>query len=595
MTDSLDRKKSVTAEDQAKAQVRGDIVSIVLAPPEWGASLAEAFNTSVMLGLPLRSQYNRRRDALLRGTLEMDSMWAAAISKATTKQVALGWKVEDGKDIKTRAEFAQDLIGLFDGDFEQGIQRGLQDYLTTDNGQWVEVIRATKGAGSRVTGLAHLDSLRVTRTGDPDIPAVYTTLQGRDKPLYSHQCLNLTAMPSPDVSLRGVGFCAASAAWPVICKMQALEVYFTEKVTGRRSLAIHLIRGINHKQLTNALATAENDQQQRGYIHYRGAVLIPGLDAAEEISVTTIPIADIPDGFDIGQERERADNIYANTIGIFVGELRPLTGQGLGNGQQARVLEEAAEGVGLSAWRKQWVTALKAILPRTTTFRWSSNDDGDRKRKAEADGAVVSWLATAVEKLGLPPASAQQLMLDHKILPPELAPADATPGGTLTDEEQAPTPEAPEAPTNVPELAPVAEKAAEAEPPGLDAWGDALAWARLALAGEGEPAATVKAFEPVFYPLTLRAGEGRRFSVEVPDPPVHAQAATYTVYSPSGAPVLTLTTKEHGLAIGGTAAAPRVTVALTPSQVGGLAGAARHALELIGPDGPALVLEGPVS
>lgn len=437
-TETLDRRRSVTAEDLAKAEVRGDYVSIVLAPPEWGSALAAALSAHQQLGLPPRSQYNRRRDEMLRATLEMDAMWAAAVAKATTKQVALGWMVDDQKDIRTRAEFAQGLLELFDGDFETGIQRGLQDFLTTDNGQWVEVIRATKGAGSKITGLGHLDSLRVTRTGDPAIPAIYTTLQGREKPLYAHQVLNLTALPSPAANLYGVGFCAASTAWPVICKMQAIEAYFTEKVTGRRHLAIHLIRGINAKQLKGALATAEAESEAKGHVYFRGALLIPGLDGDQEISVTTIPIAEIPDGYSLAEERERADNIYANALGIFVGELRPLTGQGLGNGQQARVLEEAAEGVGLSAWRKQWATLMKQVIPKSTVFRWSTNDDGDRKRKADADAAVVGWLAVAVEKLGLPAASAQQLMLDAKILPPELAPKDATPGGTLTDEERAP-------------------------------------------------------------------------------------------------------------------------------------------------------------
>lgn len=454
MTEDLDRRKSVTAEDATKVIRGGDVVSIVLAPPEWGGLIAGQFNANSSLGLPQRSQFSRRRDALLRGTLEMDAMWAAAINKAVTKQVALGWMVDDAKDIKTRAAFAQDLIALYDGDFESGVQRGLQDYLTTDNGQWVEVIRASKGPASRVTGLAHLDSLRITRTGDPEIPAVYTTLLGRDKPLYAHQVINLTALPSPAVDLRGVGLCAASVAWATICKMQAIETYFSEKVTGRRHLAIHLIRGINADQLRKALAVAENDEQQKGHVFFRGAVMIPGMDSEGEISVTTIPIAEIPDGFNIEQERARADNLYANAIGIFVGEIRPLSGQGLGNGQQARVLEEAAEGVGLSAWRKQWATALTRILPRTTTFRWTTNDLGDQLRTAKKNKATVEWITLAVEKLGLPPGAGPQLLLDAKILPPELVPQDATGGGSLADEEQAPaetaTPDAAPAPTAQP-------------------------------------------------------------------------------------------------------------------------------------------------
>jgi hypothetical protein len=458
MTDTtLDRRRSVTADDQTKVVKTGDFVSVVLAPSDWGAMLATEFNVNVHMGLPPRAQYNRRRDALLRGTLEMEPMWAAALTKATAKQVALGWLVDDDKDIKTRAKLAQSIIELYDGDFESGIQRGYQDYNTTDNGQWIEIIRASKGPGSRVTGLAHLDSLRVTRTGDPEVPGIYTNLLGREKPLYAHQCISITAMPSADITLRGMGLCPASIAWPTICKMQALELYFTEKVTGRRNLAIHLIRGITMGQLKGALETSEASAAAKGHVFYRGALLIPGLDSGDQVDVTTIPLAEIPDGFEIEPERARADNIYANAIGIFVGEIKPLTGQGLGNGQQAALLEEQAAVSQMAAWRKQFATAMKQVTPKTTVFRWSSNDDTDRKRKAEADGAVVIWLATAVEKLGLSPAVAQQILLDNKILAPELAPKDATAGGTLTDEEQAPS-----GPDPAPGPGPVAPPAAAA-------------------------------------------------------------------------------------------------------------------------------------
>jgi hypothetical protein len=479
MTDTtLDRRRSVTADDANKVQVNGDIVTVVFAPADWGNYWASEFNANVRMGLPLRQQFNKGRDALLRGTLEMDAMWSAAISKAITKQVALGWLVDDSKDIKSRAARAQEIIELYDGDFEHGIQRGLQDFITTDNGQWIEIIRASKGSGSRITGLAHLDSLRVLRTGDPKIPGIYTNLQGREKPLYEHQVINLVALPSPDITLRGLGYCAASAAWATICKMQAIETYFTEKVTGRRSLAIHLIRGINAAQLKNALITAENDAQMKGAVFYRGAVMIPGLDAAEEISVTTIPIAEIPDAFDIDKERERADNIYANTVGIFVGEIRPLTGQGLGNGQQAQVLEEAAQFSQMASWRKEFTTAMKRVVPQTTVFRWNANDVGDQKRKAEADAEVVKWVAMAVEKIGLPAAVGQQLLLDHKILPPELAPPDATPGGTLLDDEQAPVDEPTPAAPTLPAATPVATQTKARRSLPLDITDDLIAAAQ---------------------------------------------------------------------------------------------------------------------
>jgi len=130
---------------------------------------------------------------------------------------------------------------------------------------------------------------------------------------------------------------------------------------------------------------------------------------------------------------------------------------------------------------------MRWVLPSSTVFRWSSNDDGDRKRKADADAAVVGWLAVAVEKLGLPPASAQQIMLDNKILPPELAPNDATSGGVLTDEERAPDtmPLNPGMAFAVPAApAQIAQKASGIDATLDETFEEAARWARLALGGK---------------------------------------------------------------------------------------------------------------
>lgn len=449
MTDLLDRKRSVTEADKLDAKTGAGVLSVFIGDP-W---LPERLGlTGNQIGLPPQSIFCRRRDAILSATILMDSMWAAATAKAITRNVALGYTLTDSKDIATRAAHAQDLLDLFDGDFETGIQRHLRDYLHADNGAWVEIIRASNARGAKITGITHLDSLRVQRTGDPEYPAIYRDIQSREHLMRYDQVANLTQLPSSRTELRGLGYCAASVAWDTIVKMQAVEVYFREKVTGARNQAIHLVSGISTKQLESALLSADEEQKRKGYVVYKGSLIVPGLDVNEPPTVTTIPLAEIADGFDVGQERERADNIYANAIGIFVGEIRPLTGQGLGNGQQARILEEAAEGQGLAAWRKQWTTFLRKVLPKTTTFSWSSKDLSDQKRQADIDQVVMGTLTTAVEKSVLSVQEARQILLDKKIIPPEMATNDLTLGGSLTDEEQAPSTEQGQAPGALPAL-----------------------------------------------------------------------------------------------------------------------------------------------
>jgi hypothetical protein len=429
-TDVLDRKRSVTRDDIQPAT--GNVLHVLLGPIDLAATMGIAQQT----GLPPRSMFSYARDILLRATPLMDGMWAAAVKKSIQKQVARGFVIEDTKDIATRAKRAQELFELFDGDFESGLQRHLQDFLLCDNGAWVEIARATRGGASRVEGLYHLDSHRVVRTRDPNIPAYYQTLRGTWKPLPADFVANFTDLPSPDVLLNGVGLCAASVAWETVIKMQAIETYFREKVTGQNNRAIHLISGVTDKQLKAGLNSADADAVQKGFIVYKGAVLIPGFDGDKPPTVVTIPLSDIPDGFDLGQERERADAIYSHAAGLFIGDLRPLTGQGLGNGQQARILEESAEGMGLAAWAKQWVTFTKRVNPSSTTFAWSSNDITDRTKQADLQAKQIKNVVDMQTAGFIDTRAGQQLLLDAKVLPKELAPADLTPGGTLTDEDQ---------------------------------------------------------------------------------------------------------------------------------------------------------------
>jgi hypothetical protein len=430
MTDVLDRRRSVTRDDIQPAS--GGVMHILLGPADLAATMGIAQQT----GLPARTMVTYARDAVLRATPLMDGMWAAAVKKSIQKQVARGFTIEDTKDVATRARRAQELFELFDGDFESGLQRHLQDFLLCDNGAWVEIARATRGGASRVEGLYHLDSHRITRTRDPNIPAYYQTLKNGYKPLPADFVANFTDMPSPDVLLNGVGLCAASVAWETIVKMQAIETYFREKVSGQNNRAIHLVSGVTDKQLKQGLLSADADAVQKGFIVYKGAVLIPGFDTERPPSFVTIPLADIPDGFDLNEERERADQLYSHAVGLFIGDLRPLTGQGLGNGQQARILEESAEGMGLAAWAKQWVTFTKRINPFSTTFAWSSSDITDRTKQAELQTKQVANISAMLASQLIDIPQAQQLLLDAKILPKELAPADRTPGGILTDEDQ---------------------------------------------------------------------------------------------------------------------------------------------------------------
>lgn len=391
------------------------------------------------IGLP--PYWTPTRDYYLLATLGMENMWASAISKATSKQAALGFTIADQLDSGQRVKRGQHLFlsadkvkGLSSG-WVPFIKKHLQSYLLTDNGGFVEIIRYTKAAGSRIMGIAHLDPLRCIRTGDPEIPVLYRDLKGVEHELKSYQVFAFSDSPHPSETFYGVGRCAASRAWDTITKLMYIEQYIREKTSGARPTSIEIISGLNATQLEDAHRDSEQTQVGRGYVVWRGALLIPSMKTG--IEHVSIPLAEIPDGFDAKQERDAAYVIYANAIGVPVQDIQPLSGQGLGTGMQTLIQAEAAAGYGLAEWRKMWEqTVGEVLLPDTTTFTFAVNDIQSERNLAEVAKMRADTRKTQVETGEITPQQALQMAADSGDVPREFLPDDETAGGSVSDTEK---------------------------------------------------------------------------------------------------------------------------------------------------------------
>lgn len=422
MTDTLDLvRHSVTRDDHPKA-----------AQGMWNILVGPSNVFGSAPGLP--AYWSRDRDLVLTATREMEDMWASSVYKAKTKTAALGWEVSDSQESQQRVRRAQQLLLHFDGKrYVPGFSKVLDDFLLTDNGAFVEIVRATQGAGSRILGLMHLDSLRCWRTGDPRVPVLYCDGYGREHLLRAHQVLDFVDEPSARIEHRGVGRCAASRAFRTIIKLAGVETYFREKITGERNLAIHIISGLRPEQLSDALVTGREEASRRGFVHYRGSVVLPIMGDVPP-QIITIPLAEVPDGFDVTEERRDAYLRYANCLGVPVQDIQPLSGQGLGTGQQTVILAEEAEGMGLAAFRDDWKHALNEyVFPESTTFAWNNTHDlRDQEAKAKVEKLRGEDRSTRINSGEISTAMARQLAVDAGDLPRELV-EDVTTGGQLGD------------------------------------------------------------------------------------------------------------------------------------------------------------------
>src|SRR3990170_281816 len=396
-------------------------------------------------GLP--AYWSPARDWYLRQLLYQPyhDFWVGAVGIAITKMSSLDWKVE-GETPRLRSQ-AQDLLMPF---LTDELPKHLQDFLHTDNGAFIEVVRASKGGGSRILGLVHLDSLRVTRTGDSEIVAYYRDDKGEEHELRAHQVVMLADMPSPSATHFGIGLCAASRGYGAIKKLEAIERYIYEEVSGERPLAVDMVGGVSEPQLRTAIESAKEDNRGRGNIQYMGAVVVPTLSDIA-ITHTRINFAELPDGFDYEKQFNNCALLTANAIGLDVQDLQPLTGRPLGSGEQSQVLEDKAKDKGLAAWRKQFTHETNEwMIADTVIFAFSGKNLRDQKQQADVFKLDADAVGSLVEKAILNSGQAKQILADLEMIPKEFVPEDVTPSESLTDEEKEsaePEPGSPATPT----------------------------------------------------------------------------------------------------------------------------------------------------
>lgn len=361
------------------------------------------------------------RDDVLASSIHYEDQWANAVYIALTKMSSLGWRVK-GPELKSRR--TRELLLHVDADdgWAAFIQRHLRDYLLRDNGAFIEIVRATSAVGSRILGLVHLDSRRCTRTGDPDIPIIYRDRKQALHEMRSHQIIMLSDMPDPGDMWYGVGLSAASRAYHSIYRLASLEGYVSEKITGRRPLALHFVNNVSAEQIENAVRQTEDTQAGKGYTSWMGAVIVPNIDPTSTPAVATVDLAGLPDGFSPDEERLTGYLSYANALGLDPQELDPkLVGsKSIGSGGQSRVIDDKASGKGLIAWRENFVHILNEyVTPSDVTFIFVEKDYRDQLQQTQLEAQRTDIQVARIGAGLITPAQANQLLVDADDLPRE--------------------------------------------------------------------------------------------------------------------------------------------------------------------------------
>lgn len=427
-TDLINR--SVRRDDVVRSH--GDVPPLLyFAFPTWGRLPYQG-----PLPPELPTYWTPQRDFVLRGTILAEDFWGEAVAIAATKAAAMSFDIDS--DVPLRRKRAQELMLQWDGQggWVQSQEKGIQDFLCTDNGEFHQIVRASGAAGSKILGLLHLDSLRCLRTGDPDRPVVYRDILNRYHELRDYEVISLVDQPDPGTAWFGIGHCAAARSYHQIYKQAAVEQYLREKLTGGGATELEFVGGITEKQVTDAKNSAENQQSQRGAVYYQGKIVIPVMDD-KGVTGYRVPLKSVPDGFARKEELDIALLSYANSIGLVLTDLQPLSGQGLGTGAQSIVLEEKAQGRGLAARRKQMTHHLNEwVHPDQTTFYFHETDLREEQQEAALSLTRAQTRQVQIQSGEINSDQARQLAVDKDDLPRDFLAKDQINTGTLGDEQK---------------------------------------------------------------------------------------------------------------------------------------------------------------
>lgn len=376
------------------------------------------------------------RDSTLKAAYRNGGQWGSAVNIAVTKVMVSGYEL-DG-DVALRVRHAREMLGAGWIDLLTRLGR---DYVTTDNGAFLEIVRATKAYGSKVLGFVALSSARCVRTGDPEIPVIYYDALGQYHEMKAYQVAEFSDMPDDDYY--GVGLCATSRAWDSIYEDLAVSNYFKEKATGRRPTALYFLSGFAPNAVSDAMAVAQEDTNRKGAQSFMGAAVASNPNPTTP-NLTTIPLMSLPDNFDQQQHEELTQIRYANALGIDPTDLNPrlIGNRALGAGSQAQTLDDKAKSKGLISLREKISeffndTARWHPLPGGVTFAWSERDLKDQQAQASVSQTRAATRKTQVESGEITTEQALQLAVDAGDVPESFIAIDQTQEESLTDEDKA--------------------------------------------------------------------------------------------------------------------------------------------------------------
>jgi hypothetical protein len=289
----------------------------------------------------------------------------------------------------------KNLVGYFDDvlryanfgiGWDDFIAKGVRDFLRHDNGWYFEIIapgKPQKAPTGRVTGIAHLDSLRCYPTGDPEYPVVYYDRDGQLHLMHHTRIVHIVDMPDGDESRPGYGLCALSRYMAIATQELFLNRYMQSMLDDKPQPGYVFWKGLSEQQRKNKFEAWRSQNNADDNLWGR-VIHFESLDPANPVGAEQLTFSTAPEKFDYKVYTDLHVNAAALALGVDVQELWQLTGGNIGSGQQSEVLHAKSQGRTFGDLLTKLERELNSkVLPDTLEFGFKRHDPYEAQERAQ--------------------------------------------------------------------------------------------------------------------------------------------------------------------------------------------------------------------
>lgn len=366
--------------------------------------------------------WSRQRDLELRRFWKTVDHLAGAIYTFESRLSTIPFRIEpkDGT-IRAHQRLADEFTDLLleEADLGEGwnsfYEPWVEDLITQDNGAFAEVIGPGEIDGPLVgmpSGIAHLDSWRCVRTGNPEYPVLFQDPDGTLHKMHYTRVIYSSQMPSPDALMHRVGFSAVSRCLNIAQNLLDQMIYKQEKLGSRPARGIMVTKGgLDPDDIREALALANEAMDNQALSRFSRTAVVGHADMPEA-GLDLVELSSMPDGFDERESITLGIAAIALALGVDARELFPATVTGATRADALiSHLKQRGKGIGqvLQLTERKFNSK---FLPDTLRMVFDFQDDAQDQQRAEIKYRRAERHSTYIKNMILDDRTIREQMVE---------------------------------------------------------------------------------------------------------------------------------------------------------------------------------------